>query len=71
VGGAWDLIEEGVNGYRVPVGDVAALREALRKVLAAAVWRDRAGRRSRELAERATPERWAEAVERLFSKILT
>jgi phosphatidylinositol alpha 1,6-mannosyltransferase len=71
VGGAWDLIEEGVNGYRVPVGDVAALREALRKVLAAAMWRDRAGRRSRELAERATPERWAEAVERLFSKILT
>jgi glycosyltransferase involved in cell wall biosynthesis len=71
VGGAWDLIEEGVNGYRVPVGDVAALRNALGKALADEDWRNRAGRRSRELAEQATPERWAEAVERLFSKILT
>jgi glycosyltransferase involved in cell wall biosynthesis len=70
VGGAWDLIEEGVNGYRVPVGDTAALREALSKVLADEEWRNRAGRRSRELAERATPERWAETVERLFSEIL-
>ena len=33
-------------------------------------WRMRAGRRSRELAEQATPERWAETVERLFSEIL-
>lgn len=70
VGGAWDLIEEGVNGYRVPVGDSEALHEALRKVLADEEWRDRAGRRSRELAEQATPERWAETVERLFAEIL-
>jgi glycosyltransferase involved in cell wall biosynthesis len=71
VGGAWDLIEQGVNGYRVPVGDAAALREALAKVLAADEWRDRAARRSRELARQATPERWAETVERLFSEILS
>jgi glycosyltransferase involved in cell wall biosynthesis len=71
VGGAWDLIEEGVNGYRVPVGDAAALRQALDKMLADGDWRDRAGRRSRELAEQATPERWAETVERLFSEILS
>jgi glycosyltransferase involved in cell wall biosynthesis len=71
VGGAWDLIEEGVNGYRVPVGDATALREALGKVLAAGEWRDRAARRSRELAEQATPERWAEAVERFFAEILS
>lgn len=71
VGGAWDLIEEGVNGYRVPVGDTAALREALGKVLADAEWRDHAARRSRELAAQATPERWAEAVERFFSEILS
>jgi glycosyltransferase involved in cell wall biosynthesis len=71
VGGAWDLIEEGVNGYRVPVGDAVALREALGKVLVAGEWRDRAGRRSRELAEQATPERWAEAVEHLFAQILS
>jgi glycosyltransferase involved in cell wall biosynthesis len=71
VGGAWDLIEEGVNGYRVPVGDVSALREALGKVLAADEWRSRAARRSRELAERATPERWADSVKRLFAEILS
>jgi glycosyltransferase involved in cell wall biosynthesis len=71
VGGAWDLIEEGVNGYRVPVGDAAALREALSNALADEAWRERAGRRSRELAEQATPERWAEAVERFFSVILS
>ena len=70
VGGAWDLIEEGVNGYRVPVGDSEALREALARVLADQEWRERAGRRSRELAGQATPERWAETVERFFSKIL-
>jgi glycosyltransferase involved in cell wall biosynthesis len=29
VGAAYDLIEDGVNGYVVPVGDVAALAEAL------------------------------------------
>jgi glycosyltransferase involved in cell wall biosynthesis len=71
VGGAWDLIDEGLNGYRVPVGDAAALRDALAKVLAAEVWRDGAARRSRELAGLATPERWAETVERVFSQILS
>jgi glycosyltransferase involved in cell wall biosynthesis len=71
VGAAWDLIEEGVNGYRVPVGDAAALREALAKALGDEAWCDRAGRRSRELAEQATPERWAEAVQAFFERILT
>jgi glycosyltransferase involved in cell wall biosynthesis len=71
VGAAWDLIEEGVNGYRVPVGDVEALREALTKALADEAWRGKAGRRSRELAEQATPERWANAVERFFAETVT
>lgn len=70
-GAAWDLIDEGVNGYRVPVGDVAAVREALATALADREWRERAGRRSRELAEQATPERWAEAVERFFAEVLS
>jgi glycosyltransferase involved in cell wall biosynthesis len=71
VGGAWDLIEPGVNGYRVPVGDVEALREALSKALADEAWREHAGRRSRELAEQATPERWAEVVEAFFERLVT
>ena len=71
VGAAWDLIEPGVNGYRVPVGDEAALREALAEALTDEAWRAEAGRRSRELAEQATPERWAEAVEGLFERLVT
>jgi glycosyltransferase involved in cell wall biosynthesis len=70
VGGAWDLIESGVNGYRVPVGDEDALREALSQVLADEDWRAAAGRRSRELAEQATPERWAEIVEAFFTRLI-
>jgi glycosyltransferase involved in cell wall biosynthesis len=70
VGGAWDLIEPGVNGYRVPVGDEAALHDALSQALADEAWRAAAGRRSRELAEQATPERWAEIVEAFFTRLL-
>lgn len=71
VGAAWDLIEPGVNGYRVPVGDEDALREALSQALADDAWRAEAGLRSRELAEHATPERWAEAVDSFFERIVT
>jgi glycosyltransferase involved in cell wall biosynthesis len=70
VGAAWDLVEPGVNGYRVPVGDAQALREAVEAISADEAWRVRAGRRSRELAEQATPERWAEAVERFLSGLV-
>jgi glycosyltransferase involved in cell wall biosynthesis len=71
VGAAWDLIEPGVNGYRVPVGDESALQDALSQVLADGDWRAAAGRRSRELAEEATPERWAEVVESFFERLVT
>lgn len=69
VGAAWDLIEPGVNGYRVPVGDPNALRQALEQAIA---WRgEAAGRRSRELAEQATPDRWADAVEGFLERLVT
>jgi glycosyltransferase involved in cell wall biosynthesis len=61
-GGAHDLIEEGVNGYRVPVDDPGALAEALRRVARSAEWRAAAGQRSRELTEGYTGEVWAERV---------
>jgi glycosyltransferase involved in cell wall biosynthesis len=61
VGAAWDLIEDGENGYRVPAGDPARLGAALERVARRAD-RDRMGARSRELAARMTPEAWAEAV---------
>ena len=64
-GGGYDLIEEGVNGYRVPVEDEAALAAALRKVAADPDWRIAAGERSRELTAGYTGEAWAEQVVRL------
>jgi glycosyltransferase involved in cell wall biosynthesis len=61
-GAAYDLIEEGVNGYRVPVEDVEALREALQRVASDSAWREHAGHHTRALAIGYTPEAWARAV---------
>src|SRR6185503_17867362 len=61
-GGGYDLIEQGVNGYRVPVDDPAALADALRKVAADREWRLQAGERSRELTSGYTGDAWAAAV---------
>ena len=61
-GAAHDLVEEGVNGFRVPAGDVAALRHALAMLAGDAELRHSFGARSRELATRFTPEAWADGV---------
>jgi glycosyltransferase involved in cell wall biosynthesis len=61
-GGGYDLIEQGVNGYRVPAEDERALADALRKVAADSEWRRRAGKRSRELTAAYTGEEWADRV---------
>jgi glycosyltransferase involved in cell wall biosynthesis len=68
VGAAHDLIEHGVNGFRVPADDVDALAEALRRLAEDEAFRLAAGARSRELAERFTPARWAEGVVALASR---
>ena len=69
-GGAHDLIEEGVNGYRVPVDDPAALRAALHRVAASPEWRLAAGERSRELTKGYTGEAWAERVSGLTDALV-
>jgi len=61
-GAAHDLVEPGVNGFRVPADDDAALADALQRLTADAALRESAGKRSREIARAFTPERWAEAV---------
>src|SRR5207237_8685004 len=68
-GAGHDLIEEGANGYRVPVDDVGALREALVRVAADADWREAAARRTRELAGGYTPEACAAAVDELARRL--
>jgi glycosyltransferase involved in cell wall biosynthesis len=69
-GAAWDLVEDGVNGYRVPAGDAGELAAALRRVALDGAFREAAGRRSRELAAAFTAEAWASAVAGLGRRIV-
>jgi glycosyltransferase involved in cell wall biosynthesis len=68
-GAGYDLIEEGVNGFRVPVEDVEALRAALVRVATDDAFRERARPRTLELARGYTPEAWAEAVAGLARRL--
>lgn len=61
-GAAWGLIEDGVNGFRIPPDDVARMRAAIRRLVEDPEFRRAAGARSREIATRFTPEAWADAV---------
>jgi glycosyltransferase involved in cell wall biosynthesis len=68
-GAGYDLIDEGVNGFRVPVEDVEALRAALVRVATDEAFRESARPRTLELARGHTPEAWAEAVARLARRL--
>ena len=68
-GAGYDLIEDGVNGFRVPVEDVDALRAALVRVATDDAFRERARPRTLELARGYTPEAWAEAVAGLARRL--
>jgi glycosyltransferase involved in cell wall biosynthesis len=68
-GAAWELIEDGVNGFRVPAGDAGALRAAIRKLLEDEPFAEAARMRSLELARRYTPGAWAEAVAGLCHRL--
>jgi len=61
-GAAWELIEDGVNGFRVAADDPAALRDALLRLVDDDAFRRAAGARSREIAARFTPDAWADVV---------
>jgi glycosyltransferase involved in cell wall biosynthesis len=67
-GGAHDLVEDGANGYRVGARDVQALRVAMTRLATDEPLRLAAGKRSRELAARFTPEAWAHGVAALVEK---
>ena len=61
-GAARELVEDGVNGFVVPAGDVEALHGVLRRLAEDEPFRRAAGERSREVATALTPEAWADAV---------
>ena len=61
-GAAHDLIEEGVNGFRVPADDSKPLAGALRQVAEDEQFRLTASDRSRQIAKAFTPAAWAAAV---------
>ena len=67
-GAAWDLVEDGRNGFRVPAGDVDALSTALGKLTDDEL-RRAAGSRSREISAGFTAEAWAEVVEGLAARL--
>jgi glycosyltransferase involved in cell wall biosynthesis len=71
VGAAADLVDEGVNGFRVPVGEPAALAEALQRVLGDDSFCERAAARSLELASKRTPKHWSRAVAGLARDLAT
>lgn len=69
VGARTAFLEDGRNGYTVPTGDVAALRQALSKLMAC----DRAtlqamGEHSHQLAQTITPGTYARAVVSMMKK---
>jgi glycosyltransferase involved in cell wall biosynthesis len=68
-GAAQELIEDGVNGFRVPPDDPAALRLALRRLVEDAPFRRAAAARSRELGATFTPAAWADAVAALVDRL--
>jgi glycosyltransferase involved in cell wall biosynthesis len=65
VGGAAEVIQDGINGFLVPSGDAPALAEGVIRALAL----DDAGRQRMSMAARATAERFSlEAMaERMFA----
>ncbi len=67
VGGLVDAVEDGVTGVLVPPGDVAALRDALERLLADAGLRRRLGAAARERAVRtASPVAVAERLLEIY-----
>jgi glycosyltransferase involved in cell wall biosynthesis len=69
-GAAHDLVEDDVNGFRVPAGNAEKLSLALSRVAADEEFRTRASERSIEIASRYTPAAWAQAVGALCRSIL-
>lgn len=71
-GGPRDMIEDGVNGYLIPVGDQEACARAIRAALSDKTNSDRIGQRAMELRERLGKdticEKWLEFIRKIVNK---
>ncbi|MFK3734288.1 glycosyltransferase [Streptomyces sp. NPDC088090] len=68
--GPREIVEDGVDGRLVPVGDAGAVARALRELMADEELRARAGRAARAAAERFDPARIAARHEELWTGLL-
>jgi glycosyltransferase involved in cell wall biosynthesis len=70
VRGNRDLVEDGMNGFLVPLGDVAALSEALGRLIESRELREKMGEESRKKAEAYSLERVLQEMERIYRRFL-
>jgi glycosyltransferase involved in cell wall biosynthesis len=69
VGGIPSIVEDGVTGFLVPVGDVVALRETIKRVLADDVLRRRVGNAARaRVSEYCSWDRVTERTLRVYAE---
>lgn len=69
-GGQEDMIEDEVTGLLVPGGDVAALREAMRRLIEDKALRERIETRARERSRAFTPEVVMPQIEALYQQTI-
>jgi 2-deoxystreptamine N-acetyl-D-glucosaminyltransferase/2-deoxystreptamine glucosyltransferase len=68
-GGLPDAVTDGVDGLLFPVGDVAALAAAIRRVLAEPALRERLAKAGLESGQRFRPARHAERIVALYEDL--
>jgi glycosyltransferase involved in cell wall biosynthesis len=72
VGGNREMVEHGVNGYRVPVGDIRAMADCVTTLLKSRPLRERMGRQNMAaVQERYSMERMIRDHEDYYLRMLT
>lgn len=66
-----DLVEDGVNGFLVPLGDVEALTQALEKLIDSPELREKIGRESKKKVEDYSLDRVLWEMEEVYRKVLS
>jgi len=70
-GGPLEIVDDGVDGFLFPPGDVAALAERLRLLAGDAALRARVGDAARRTAEAYRPERVAQRMAAVYDEVMT